>query len=487
MKKAIYFLLAALFLFLNCLPSTIVFADDSGYTDSQLADVGTLMLSSLISSGEATELDFSDYTENDGLDFLIALGELAVTGDPSDLIDQGLTWLGGELDDAYQSLIEDIRAWEHDVAPDLYNWWYNSTQYEYKLVPNSNISRPLTNLLRHPEENPIIPTPDTNYSSYLNNINSKYDQGSYHNFFWKDTYITNSNTSWNIPSWYGNDYTYIYSEVGVNYYRRNFMDRQYSTSFFVRCNPVTVNIISIGENRYSYTISPVVNQIGTQGSTPIKLFQLNGYNNQGNCDIYTWYNGSGIYTPCLSYSGSLQECLSELQYFVRNVNINVDGVPWSIVFDNSPTYPIVIPGALTVLNNQPVQYSFPTPTYYDVNGLKTLITNAINNSDVITWQDIDDYFLDINGQQALPVVEIYRNDYDNMYVEQYPYPAKLIGMQDPLKFNEHMLDNYYGQYLTPMVDVVANTVDVIPGEIKWVLGIGAILMIFAVIINRLLE
>ena len=74
-----------------------------------------------------------------------------------------------------------------------------------------------------------------------------------------------------------------------------------------------------------------------------------------------------------------------------------------------------------------------------------------------------------------------------MYIEQYPYPAKLIGMQEPLTFNEHILDNYYGQYLTPMVDVASNTVNILPGEIKWVLGIGAILMIFAVIINRLLE
>ena len=93
MKKAIFFILAALFLFLNCLPSSIVFAYDSGYSNSQLSDIGTLMLTSLITSGEATELDFSDYTENDALDWLIAFGELAVTGNPDGLVEQGLTYI----------------------------------------------------------------------------------------------------------------------------------------------------------------------------------------------------------------------------------------------------------------------------------------------------------------------------------------------------------------------------------------------------------
>lgn len=481
MKKSIFFILAALFLFINCLPSSIVFADDSGYTDTQLANIGTLMLSSMISSGEATELDFSDYSENDGFDFLLALGELAVTGDPSGLIDQGLSWLGDELDDAYQSLIEDIRAWEHDVAPDLYNWWYNGTQYEYKLQPTNNISRPLTNLLRHPNNN-IVPNPDPNLS-FVSNCAS---------------YIARWNNLGDI------DFSSVpYYQNSKDAYGRNYCSKFLPYSIF----SVEDILITTELNRHLYyydvgTVYLTTNQDNTVSAQYLfsnkTTFHCDYYNLNFNSADYFRYNTGGyiiMYTPNLqtsiypfqnTFNGISTACNYLYQHF-RHINIYVDGVPWALTNDNTPTYPIVIPDMLTVLNNQPAQYTFSEPTYIDLSGLTTLITNAINSSDIVTWQDIDDYFIDVNGVQALPTINIIRNDYDNMYIEQYPYPAKLIGMQDPLTFNEHMFDNYYGQYLTPMVNVASNTIDVLPNEIKWVLGIGSILMIFAVIINRLLE
>ena len=258
MKKAIFFLLAALFLFINCLPSSIVFADDSGYTYAQYADVGTLMLTSLISSGEATELDFSDYTENEGFDFLVALGELAVTGDPSGLIDQGLTWLGGELDDAYQSLIEDIRAWEHDIAPDLYNWWYNGSQYEYKLEPTNHISRPLKRLLRNSENN--NPTPPSQYVSAINRANNNQEYG----FFWG-----------NLPSRYTepDNYYMQFAYPATNgswfyYYNGQFLALNYpnglkvSTDMYMSAQPLTLNINYVDGN-YIGVISGISNvQLG---------------------------------------------------------------------------------------------------------------------------------------------------------------------------------------------------------------------------------
>lgn len=73
-----------------------------------------------------------------------------------------------------------------------------------------------------------------------------------------------------------------------------------------------------------------------------------------------------------------------------------------------------------------------------------------------------------------------------MYLEQYPYPATLIGFREPLKFNEQLINDSRG-YLSPVVDVVENTISVLPSELLAVLGIGAILTIFALIINRLLE
>lgn len=493
MKKSIFFLLAALFLFINCLPSSIVFADDSGYTSSQYADIGTIMLTSLIQSGEASELDFSDYTESDGLDFLISLGELAVTGDPTGLIDQGLTWLGGELSDAYESFIWDIREWEHSIAPNLYNLWYNGGKYQidYLSTPD-NVSRPLTNLLRNPNNTPT-PSPDPDFSFLENSKKLLFWNSNGVNYGFGTNYldfVQFGNIFTSITNGYDNRQTTpTFNSLYVSYYcpngavHVNQNTNQYivfplSSILRIDFSTTTFNAVYSGATFLSDYLSGYTGY----NNTYIQCANLGAYPNQL---FWNYKQFSTSYPTFRTDFDSLSVAINYFYDYFANFSLYVDGELW--VDAGSPTYPIVIPDMLTVLNDQPAKYTFSEPTYLDLTNLKTLITNAINNSDVLTWQDIDDYFLDINGQQAFPVVQIVRNDYDQMYLEQYPYPAKLIGMQQPLTFNEHLLDNYYGQYLTPMVDVASNAVDVLPGEIKWVLSIGAILMIFAVIINRLLE
>ena len=61
MKRFIFGFLAIFFLIFNILPSVYLFADE-GYSNTQYSQVGSILFSNLITSGEATELDFSDYT-----------------------------------------------------------------------------------------------------------------------------------------------------------------------------------------------------------------------------------------------------------------------------------------------------------------------------------------------------------------------------------------------------------------------------------------
>lgn len=482
MKRVICSILAFIFITLNILPSVTVFADD-GYTDSQLADIGTIMLSNLITSGEATEIDFSDYTDSNGLDFLIALGELAVTGDTTGLIEFGLDWLGGELSNAYDNFIWSIREWEHDIAPDLYDFWYNGTEFEIDVNKNQGFSKPLRELLTPRGGDEIIPNPDENYRSYINKMNGNQAGG----FFW-----INAN-----ERFYYNPYTFQFINFPLNsvsYYKsyyNSFGSYSYSVSDIEVSNILTLYINSI-DNSY---IGSITNISGSLPSVIITDYNINrdwfsisysgqdGYINYFNAGVGLSINAGRVLTY---QDSSLSNVFSFFADRFRNINIIVDGNPWAIVNYISPTYPIVIPNTLTIFNDQPLQYTFPEPTYLDIPNLKTLITNAINNSTVIKWDDIDDYFVDVNGTPSLPVLQMVRNDYDNMYMEQYPYPATIIGLKDPLKFNEHLLDNSQG-YLSPVVEVVENTVDVLPMEIVGVLAIGAILTIFALIINRLLE
>lgn len=485
MKRVICSILAFIFITLNILPSVNVFADD-GYTDSQLADIGTIMLSNLITSGEATEIDFSDYTESDGLDFLIALGELAVTGDTTGLIEFGLDWLGGELSDAYDNFIWSIREWEHDIAPDLYDFWYNGGPYEINIQKNANFTKPLRDLLTPRGEDDNIPVPPIDYASYINIING--DSGNGLDFYWKNYNINGgsfltipqsiTSVSYCLPT---NNWSQTSSSIVSDYFTSKFIISDLIT-FNINSQPNSdlYSITMSGYNPYNYNNWVFTFQKAMWKTANQSILYYGDYVNNNTFNNYWVYQYSSFSNK------SLIDCLTYLSYNFRNVNIYVDGVPWAIVSSNTPTYPIVIPNTLTIFNDQPLQYTFPDPTYLDIPNLKTLITNAINNSTVIKWDDIDDYFVDVNGTPSLPVIHMIRNDYDNMYMEQYPYPATIIGFKDPLKFNEHLLDNSTG-YLSPVVKVVENTVDVLPMDIVGVLGIGAILTIFALIINRLLE
>ena len=468
MKRFLFGFLAVLFLILNTIPYLHIMADDTP-NDTQLKQLGAFALSSLISSGEATEFDFSDYTD-DGTDLLLGIGELIFTGDPSGLVDCGLNWLGDTIDDTYNSFIESIREWEYNVAPDLYNWWYKDTDYEYKLQSVQSIAKPLRRLLTPPDNSPT-PQPDPNYNALLNAING---DGFYFKN-WENGYFNG-----NIYYDYYPLYNYSYVSLNNGYGDGN---TNYGTISQLT-NIISIYIVSAGNDTYSsYIPYTMRGNAFAYSRSSRSIYGRIGPN-------LTWIAGNqGVNTGDTdSYkdfpASSLYNILSSVASYFRNVNIYVDGVPWSIVSDVS--YPVIIPNQLTIWQDEPLAYDFPSDTYVKLPDLTNIITNAINNSGVVMWSDIADCFVDVNGQTAVAVTKIVRNDYDNLYMEQYPYPAMLIGMTDQTKFNEHLLDNSHA-YLSPMSTVVQETVSVLPSELVGVLAIGAILTIFAVIINRLLE
>lgn len=487
MKRFLFGFLAILFLIFNTIPYLHILADQS-MTESQLKQVGAFALSSLITTGEATELDFSDYTDSD-TDFLLALGELVVTGDPSGLVGCGLDWLGGTIDDVYDSAIQSIRTWEYNNLPNSFYYWFIDENPPYELAPSYNnirdLSQPLRRLLTPPDSDSPAPNPDLDYNSYIYTINSENPT-----FPFKSNGIyNNSSNQW--PYWIPDGkvidsslYSFVWngqsniSSSGMNY-------NSYTVSnLFGITDILDIYINSVDNNTYYYSITPIKKSFVSTDNGNTLAYGLRYSSSQNS--YYITYFGTNFNLPTISYSGTLEQVFQHLTLYFRNINIYVNGNPWSIVGNSETTYPIVIPGQLTIWNDQPLEYTFPQDTYLKLPDLTNIITNAINNSGVVMWSDIADCFVDVNGQTAVAVTKIVRNDYDNLYMEQYPYPAMLVGMTDQTKFNEHLLDNSHA-YLSPMGTVVQETVNVLPSELVCVLAIGAILTIFAVIINRLLE
>ena len=479
MKRFLYGFLAVLFLILNTIPYLHIFADDMP-TNSQYEMLGAYALSTLITSGEATELDFSDYTEND-TSFLIDLGEAIFTGDWSGLAEDGLTWLGDTADSIYDSYKEYISQWKSDHLGLMYSNWFPDEEIYVGPDDSYSLAKPLRELLTPRSNNEPIPSPDINYQSYLDRLNKREHESRY--FWWFDCAETYQRSNYyGLLKYPTTSYSWWYT--GNNSNTSGFgsdSGAQHCCDILnLYINSVS-DVYSINISVNSYTQVSWVNAYRPEPSTIYNAvnFRVN------NGDVWPDGRGDNVLTYTFSQSGTLTQVLEFCCNHFKNVNLYVDNVLWAYV-GGGPTYPIVIPGQLTIYNNQPLEYTFPTDTHIDLPDLTSIIRNAINSSGLVMWSDIADVFVDINGQTAVAVTKIVRNDYDNLYMEQYPYPAMLIGMTDQTKFNEHLLDNSHA-YLSPMGTVVQETVNILPSELVGVLAIGAILTIFAVIINRLLE
>lgn len=488
MKRFLFGFLAVLFLILNTIPYLHIMADDMP-TDSQYEMLGAYALSSLITTGEATELDFSDYTDSD-TSFLIDLGEAIFTGDYTGLVQDGLEWLGDTADSVYDSYKEYISQWKYDHLGIMYSDWFPDEQIRVGIDDSYSLANPIRNLLSPRDNSSPAPTPDPTYS-FISNINNIFISDSINFIDYNKNYIQSAS--------HDPIYHLRYDIYDLTFTCPDFVSNQSHLSTATTPNnglrlwaiypKTTIYINSNQDGSVSVTYSSSTNVSWTYNdweSSPYSM-NLSRYDSSAG-DFWGWYYYQQlpyVQTFLQSDFAGLSTALNYIYQHYANINLYVDGVLW-VESSQAPTYPIVIPGQLTIYNNQPLEYTFPPDTHIDLPDLTNIIRNAINSSGVVMWSDIADCFVDVNGQTAVAVTKIVRNDYDNLYNEQYPYPAMLVGMTDQTKFNEHLLDNSHA-YLSPINTVVENTIGVLPSELVGVLAIGAILTIFAVIINRLLE
>ena len=140
-------------------------------TNSQYEMLGAYALSTLITSGEATELDFSDYTDND-TSFLIDLGEAIFTGDWSGLAEDGLEWLGETADNIYDSYKEYVSQWKSEHLGIMYSNWFPDETIYVGPDDSYSLAKPLKNLLirQGPENDNISDLVPSEYYDIISQI-----------------------------------------------------------------------------------------------------------------------------------------------------------------------------------------------------------------------------------------------------------------------------------------------------------------------------
>lgn len=471
MNRFFYGFIAFLFLFLSIYPFSNVFADND-----------------LVITGTPSPVQ-GDITDED-------LKDMIVAGITADLISQGysidLSASDGDWDNFKNAILDYIfdqaasgsgfigeiynSALQHNIIDEEFTLWYPDSDSTYlpgisKRSIYRNLSDGLVNnILEHRSDdnsNPS-PSPDINYLPYLDEINKHDCQENSQRYFW----------FYNAPAYNtaGDHNTIINPYVPTTNYSwvlntgSTFYNYSYQSGGCIAFPIISLYIVS-NNDTYSFSFS------GT-GNSPAIEFSNYNYSSFGARPYAQRWNISA--TCNYSYSGTLQNTLEYICYYFRNVNIYVDGVPWSIVSQETLPTINIYPGYVLQGTDYPMQYYFPEPPQFDYQRMIDIIKHALLQYGVIQWEDIADVFVDVNGQTAVAVLEMHRNDYDVLYDEQYP------GIALPNRFNTHLLDTSH-QYLSPVVQTVEETTGVLPGEIKGALAIGMMLTIFACLIHRLLE
>lgn len=182
---------------------------------------------------------------------------------------------------------------------------------------------------------------------------------------------------------------------------------------------------------------------------------------------------------------TLEDCFKLIAMNFRNVNVYVDGIPWTII--TQPPDPIKLGGDTYITDtNTPVYYDFPDGTLFDPNAFAAIMRQLIdlnNTGNAITIQldDVLESFTDEYGVTAQYVVNVVRNDYDDLISEQYGNYAltNIKGINYP---NEQIQP-----YTSTMAYVTNESTNLIPNDILIVLAGTGVLILFAFLINRMLE
>lgn len=478
MKKLISFFSVLTILTLYVVPFLSVSA--TTLTESQLNGyIGALALSELVLGGQASSIDI--HTDGWGTGdqyFLETLGECIKDRDYDSLGEFGIDLVREALKSTDMNIAESWYWQVFQQGQDLINV---DGKECLQLITDSLALVPASMkdiLSGYVEEEPYQPPAD--YTQYIDHImNNQMWQGlNYSNnlrYAWETYSFLWCTASWgNLLETYSGGYFYGSTDnIG-----------------FMPCEPLEIYVNEVNGSWYitHSTVSPMAPDCKIyQNNNPVwgdygkaqfsnNVWALNALQNISNLysfNYFWWVKPSYV---------SLESAFVDLRNFVSHVTIYVNGNKWTDATAGNNQYPLDFGDIMTLYNEYPTMYYYPSPSYIDIDGLYQMILDAINNSDIITYNDIKPFILDINGQEAVATVNIVRTDYDRLIEEQYPiYITKdNAQLQQPLDLLEESKD--YIQY-------IANNAgsDLIPEDILQVISVCGIVILVGYLINRMLE
>lgn len=280
--------------------------------------------------------------------------------------------------------------------------------------------------------------PDANFIDIINKIND-YD-GTVDSFFWKD---------------YANE-----TDLGGGYkgeaYTYPFTDYSYCA---LPLNSTTIGSFYSGNERVVQVID--LSSIEIYGSDNVYSFSITVYpyeyigkwlwNNQQNNRLFFRYgndigeylfnmgNGTWYNTLSYSYTGTLNECFTQIHNRFRNVSIYVNGEAWAYVGGEAPANPIIpeFPDVINIGSGDPIgMIDLPNSTdyegYFDLTSLFDALKKAIagaSDSDfttngILTGEAVKDTFKDKTGELvgsvALPIASVIDDSFPIEGTLNYP-------------------------------------------------------------------
>ena len=210
------------------------------------------------------------------------------------------------------------------------------------------------------------------------------------------------------------------------------------------------------------------------------MIKPNNSSNFSNVNSMSAYNSTQLlepqsYTDSASYN-NLELLFQNIAVRYRNVNIVVNGVTWA----NVGELPHIDLGHGTYIDNTntPVEYKFDVDVYIDVQDIIDRLDTIIRNQNKITFPDIEDLILDVNGQRAFAVTIVMDEvAIDDQLVKDYGTLIPLFPVFITWPVNPDTLANI----------ATIGIVDVVPNDIIEVFLIAFLGMLFVAWIHRLIE
>ncbi len=314
------------------------------------------------------------------------------------------------------------------------------------------------------------PTPDTNYMYFLDYINKRDIEISGVQATQRYFYFYNANAN-------GRDAFTPFTSFSWYNYGGSFNSGSYQSSTLLCCPIIDAYITSNDGTYYINYNGTAYSPYGTDSGVQISTYMIGTYGTR----IYSTYYVSN-YNFSLSYSGTLEQVLEYLKQKCKNINIYVDGIPWSIVSDSSDNNPnININDVLKIIgNNPPVQYEIQPNTSIDYKKLYEVILQAILDGVPVQHEDIT-YYDSHDTQYSPTIINNYYQDGDS----EDDFIDSLLNYAVIPEFDTAIASPLEEPFVNGMK--VMTIVRIFPEDILMVLGASFFLILFVAIIKRMIE